>query len=82
MMTGMGRSKRDKRGKLEVTSIGLYEDQLTHIEVLMRVTGKSKGRIIRESVDAYFANYRVRDYDTLGEAERRFREGQEANTGH
>jgi predicted DNA-binding protein len=82
MMTGVNRSKRDKRGKLEVTSVGLYDDQLVHIEVLMRVTGKSKGRIIRESIDAYFANYRVGGFDSLGEAERRFREGQEADTGH
>jgi predicted DNA-binding protein len=78
----VNRSKRDKRGKLEVTSVGLYDDQLVHIEVLMRVTGKSKGRIIRESIDAYFANYRVRGFDSLGEAERRFREGQETDTGH
>jgi hypothetical protein len=77
MMTGVGRSKRDKRGKLRVSSVGLYEDQEVHIEVLMRVTGKSKGRIIRESVDAYFANYRVGP-DTLGDAERRFRSREEA----
>lgn len=76
MMAGMGRSKRERRGKLRVSSVGLYDDQEVHIEVLMRVTGKSKGRIIRESIDAYFANYQVSDRDTLGEAERRFRQRQ------
>jgi hypothetical protein len=75
MMTGMGRSKRDKRGKLRVSSVGLYDDQEVHIEVLMRVTGKSKGRIIRESIDAYFANYQVERKDLNSSStmhERRF----------
>lgn len=74
----MARSDKQKRGKLRVSSIGLYEDQEIHIEVLMRVSGKSKGRIIRESIDAYFASYRVGS-GTLGDAERRFKARQEAS---
>lgn len=78
----MARSKRDKRGKLNVSSIGLHEDQELHIEVLKRVTGKSKGRIIRDAVDEYFRNFRVGPTDTLGEAERRFKERQATGTGN
>lgn len=77
----MARSDKRKRGKLRVSSIGLYEDQEVHIEVLMRVSGKSKGRIIRESIDAYFAGYRVGpDSGTLGDAERRFKARQETDS--
>ncbi len=77
----MARSDKTKRGKLRVSSIGLFEDQEIHIEVLMRVSGKSKGRIIRESIDAYFANYRVGpNSGTLGDAERRFKSRQTSDT--
>lgn len=58
-MTYMARSKRDLRGKLQTISLGLYPDQVTHIEVLERVTGKTKGRIIRECLDAYLADQRI-----------------------
>lgn len=75
----MSRSERRKRGKLQVFSIGLADDQVVHLEVLERVTGKSKGRIIRDAIDAYFRQYRVGN-DTLGEAELRFRKGQEADS--
>ena len=69
-----------KRQKLQSVPVGLEEAQLTHLAVLMRVTHKSRSRLIRDAIDYYFANFRVGS-GTLGEAEARYLRSTGSTTG-
>lgn len=80
MLDLVARVDRRKRGTLTNISLGLYDDQLDHIAVLKRVTGKGQGRILRDAIDAYFRSYRIGD-DTLGDAEQRFKARQASGSG-
>ncbi len=55
----MDRSKKNPRGTLTRINIGVYEDQIDNMKKLELTTGKGQGRVIRDAIDFYFAQYRV-----------------------
>lgn len=59
-----------KKVKLVTISLGISELQGARLRVLMQVTKKGRARLIREAIDAYFANYQIGE-ETLGVAETR-----------
>lgn len=78
--SGLMKKDTPKRQKLVAARIGLEEAQLTHLSVLMRVTHKSRNRLIRDAIDYYFAHFRIGG-DTLGEAETRYLHSTGSTTG-